>query len=250
MAKALETVWVFGDQLNRKIGALATAKPETHRILIIESAGKIASRPWHIQRAHFLVTSMRRFAIELREAGFKVDYRRATTMRAGVAAHIAEFTPTHIYVSEPNSYTARQLVAALGVQVVKSNQFLCHPDEFAAFTAGKKSLKMEDFYRWQRKRFGYLMDAKNSDEPVGGKWNFDEENREPPPKTDHDRWPKPKQHKLDELDQQVLADLPKNLWGKKPDGLWATTRKDALARLKYLVDKILPTLGEHEDSML
>ncbi|MFZ9210664.1 MAG: cryptochrome/photolyase family protein, partial [Ilumatobacteraceae bacterium] len=89
MQKALATIWVFGDQLNRKIGALATAKPETHRILIVESAGKIASRPWHIQRAHFLITSMRRFAIELQQAGFEVDYRRATTMRAGVEAHIA-----------------------------------------------------------------------------------------------------------------------------------------------------------------
>jgi deoxyribodipyrimidine photolyase-related protein len=94
------------------------------------------------------------------------------------------------------------------------------------------------------------MDPKNSDEPVGRKFNFDDENREPPPKTGHDRWPTPKLHALDEIDQQVLADLPKNLWGKKPDGLWATTRKDALARLKYFVDEILPTFGEHEDAML
>ena len=51
------SVWVFGDQLNRSIGALASAKPTTHRILIVESRRKIASRPWHIQRAHFLITS-------------------------------------------------------------------------------------------------------------------------------------------------------------------------------------------------
>jgi len=31
------TVWVFGDQLNRRIGALSSATPETHRILIVES---------------------------------------------------------------------------------------------------------------------------------------------------------------------------------------------------------------------
>lgn len=100
MQKALATVWVFGDQLNRNIGALAAAKPETHRVLIIESAGKIASRLWHIQRAHFLITSMRRFALELQQAGFEVDYRHATTMRAGVTAHIAEFSPTVISLVE------------------------------------------------------------------------------------------------------------------------------------------------------
>ena len=106
---------------------------------------------------------------------------------------------------------------------------------------------MEDFYRWQRKRSGYLMEG---DQPVGGQWNFDEDNRLPPPKTGHDRWPVPHVHALDAIDQRVLNDLPKTVWGAKPTGLWATTREDALARLHYFVSEILPTFGEHEDAML
>ena len=246
----MQTVWVFGDQLNRNIGALQAAQPDTHRILIIESAGKIASRPWHIQRAHFLVTSMRRFALALEQEGFQVDYRKSATMRQGVADHIAAFSPTHIDVTEPNSYSARQLVASLGIDTTASNQFLCHPTDFAKFAEGKKSMKMEDFYRWQRKRYGYLMEGDKGDQPVGGQWNFDEDNRLPPPKTGHDRWPAPQVHALDAIDQQVLNDLPSSVWGVKPTGLWATTREDALARLHYFVNKILPTFGEHEDAML
>jgi len=84
----LRSVWVFGDQLNRNIGALQSAQPDTHRVLIIESSGKIASRPWHIQRAHFLVTSMRRFALTLEQEGFQVDYRKSPTMRQGVAGRV------------------------------------------------------------------------------------------------------------------------------------------------------------------
>jgi deoxyribodipyrimidine photolyase-related protein len=57
-------------------------------------------------------------------------------------------------------------------------------------------------------------------------------------------------HTLDDVDQQVLNDLPKTVWGAKPTGLWATTREDALARLHYFVNEILPTFGEHEDAML
>ena len=38
---------------------------------------------------------------------------------------------------------------------------------------------METFYRWQRRRLGYLMDG---DEPATGRWNYDEENRKPLPK--------------------------------------------------------------------
>jgi len=190
---------------------------------------------------------MRRFALALEQEGFQVDYRKSPTMRQGVTDHIAEFSPTHIYVTEPNSYAARQLVASLGIDTTASNQFLCHPTDFAKFAEGKKSMKMEDFYRWQRKRYGYLMEG---DQPVGGQWNFDEDNRLPPPKTGHDRWPVPQVHALDAIDQQVLNDLPSSVWGAKPTGLWATTREDALARLHYFVNKILPTFGEHEDAML
>ncbi len=190
---------------------------------------------------------MRRFALALEQEGFQVDYRKSPTMRQGVTDHIAEFSPTHMYVTEPNSYSARQLVASLGIDTTASNQFLCHPTDFAKFAEGKKSMKMEDFYRWQRKRHGYLMEG---DQPVGGQWNFDEDNRLPPPKTGHDRWPVPQVHALDAIDQQVLNDLPANVWGAKPTGLWATTREDALARLHYFVNEILPTFGEHEDAML
>lgn len=214
---------------------------------MVESQQKLAGRPWHIQRAHFLVTSMRRFAEELRNEGFTVDYRKSTSMRQGFQDHIAEFAPSAVEVTEPNSYTARQLVEQLQCSIVRSNQFLCHPTEFAEFINGKKSFKMEDFYRWQRKRLNYLMDG---DQPVTGQWNFDEDNRLPPPKTGHDRWATPQLTPLDDIDQQVLADLPSNVWGATPNGTWATTRAGALQRLDYFISHLLPVFGEHEDAML
>ena len=243
----MQTVWVFGDQLNRKIGALADAKPATHRVLMIESRAKITTRRWHVQRAHFIVASMRRFAAELREAGFEVDYRFAESMRTGVQLHRDEFSPSQIVVTEPNSYAARELVSALSLQSVKSNQFLCHPDEYASFRATRKTVKMEDFYRWQRKRLDVMMDG---DDPVGGRWNFDEENRQGPPKTDQDRWPKPKPVALDALDAEVVADVSSNSWGQSPTGQWATSRTEALVRMKYFMKNNLPMFGEHEDAML
>ncbi len=246
-AASLPTVWVFGDQLNRRIGALATADPGTHRILMIESRGKLSTRPWHVQRAHFLVASMRRFAQELRNDGFEVDYRFADSMRDGFAGHVNELLPTEVVVTEPNSWVARRLVSTLGCTVVRSNQFMCHPDDFSQFATGKKSFKMEDFYRWQRKRFDYLMD---NGEPVGGRWNYDDENRLPPPKTGHDRWAMPREYALDEVDARVLADLPSSVWGEPPAGVWATTRAGALERLDYFVEHLLPVFGEHEDAML
>ena len=244
---SLPTIWVFGDQLNRGIGALAGATPQTHRVLFIESTSKIASRKWHVQRAHFIVASMRKFANELRTEGFEVDYRFAHSMREGFDLHVLEFKPSEVVATEPNSYGARQLAAGLGVRTVPSNQFLCHPDEYRTFLGSRKTIKMEDFYRWQRKRLNVLMDG---DEPTGGRWNFDEENRQPPPKTGHDRWPEPQRYELDDIDRSVLESVQKHCFGKLPEGQWATTREDALARLRSFVDQVLPMFGEHEDAML
>jgi deoxyribodipyrimidine photolyase-related protein len=216
------TIWVFGDQLNRAIGALATATPESHRVLLITADDKIQSRPWHPARVALITRAIEAFAEELRAEGFAVDHRHAPSMRAGVSAHQATYAPSRIVVTEPNSVAARQLVSELGCDVVQSNQFLTHPTAFATWADTRKSFKMEDFYRWQRRRLGYLMDAQ---EPAGGEWNYDEQNRERPPKDGHDRWP-------------------------VPVDVWATTRTGALERLEFFITRVLPMFGPHEDAML
>ena len=243
----MKTVWVFGDQLNLAIGALAGASPATHQVLIVESRAKLSGRRWHIQRAHFLVAAMRRFADSLRADGFVVDYRFAATFTEGFHAHVAQFSPTQVIATEPNSYQARELIATLGVAPVRSDQFLCHHSEFADWADTRKVLRLEDFYRHQRTRLGYLMDG---DEPAGGRWNYDAENRKPPPRAGVRPWPAPPVEVLDDLDRAVLADLPGNCWGEPPHGTWATSRDGAVRRLSHFVTEILAMFGPHEDAML
>lgn len=240
------TVWVLGDQLDRSLGALGTARPDTHRVLLVESSGLLEQRRWHRQRAHLVVTSMRRFAAELASEGFDVDHRVERSIADGVRAHVAEFSPAELLVTEPNSRTGRTVAERLGATQVRSDQFLCHHGEFAGWAAGRRSLRMEDFYRWHRTRLGYLMDG---DEPVGGRWNFDADNREPPPK-DGGSWPEPVRSDLDDLDREVLSSLPDSCWGADPDGTWPTSRAEALRRLRHAIDVVLPQFGPHEDAML
>ncbi len=240
----MTTIWVLGDQLNRSIGALAAADPATHRILLVESRAMLRGG-FHRQRLHLVLASMRRFSAELRRAGFEVDHRSAATLAAGVRAHRAAWNPSTIVVTEPNSARARALVARLGLDVVRSDQFLCHPDEFADWAGDRSRLRMEDFYRWQRRRLGYLMDG---DEPAGGRWNFDRDNREPPPAGEW-RWPTPVRSRLDDLDREVLDELPAGLAGSDPAGWWPTSRRAALARLEHFVSEVLAGFGPHEDAM-
>ena len=243
MVAAVKTVLVFGDQLNRRIGALADADPDTHRVLLVESEA-LLHKGRHRQRNHLVITAMRRFGEELADAGFHVDRRRAATFRRAIQDHIGEANPDGIVATEPNSRTARALCDDLDIEQVWSNQFLCHHHDFAEWAEDRSSLKMEDFYRWTRGRLGYLMDG---DEPVEGRWNFDADNREPPP-DDPSIFTDPPTSKLDDLDAEVLDSLPAT-HGEEPVGLWATSRRAALARLRRFVDDELTRFGPYEDAM-
>ncbi|MFZ4519710.1 MAG: cryptochrome/photolyase family protein [Microthrixaceae bacterium] len=244
---SLRTVWVLGDQLHRRLGALGAASPATHRVLMVRSAAKVTSRRWHRQRVHLYLAAMERLADELRDEGFEVDLRDAPTFRAGVTAHVERFGPDAVEVTEPNSRAARRLAAELGCTVVRSDQFLCHHEDFAAWAATRPGrLRMEDFYRWQRVRLDVLMDG---DTPCGGVWNLDADNRQPPPK-DGRTWPDAPVFGLDDLDARVAEGLPDDLVGAAPVGLWPTSRAQALERLEVFIDQGLPRFGPHEDAML
>jgi deoxyribodipyrimidine photolyase-related protein len=240
------TVWVLGDQLNRQVGPLAGREAGECRVLLVESEAKQRSKRWHARRLHLVTSAMAHFAADLREEGFEVDHRRAPTLAAGVGAHRADHGVDRVVTMSPMSWDGRDLLERLGVEVHPNEQFLCSYEAFGEWAGDLRSLRMEDFYRWQRTRLDVLMDG---DQPAGGRWNFDHENREPPPR-DGRSWPEVTRFGLDELDRDVLARLPATTWGAAPDGTWPVTRQQALTRLEEFITAGLPRFGPHEDAML
>ncbi|MEL6982758.1 MAG: cryptochrome/photolyase family protein [Actinomycetota bacterium] len=250
------TVWILGDQLNRSVGPLADLGPDRCRVLLVESEAKLRSKRWHLQRAHLVLSAMAHFADELRAAGYEVDHRRAATLPQGLADHLDQFDidpdlqqqPGQVVAMAPMSWDGQAMLARLGVTMVGNQQFLCNPSQFDEWADGRKNLVMEDFYRWQRRRLGILMEPDG--EPVGGRWNYDEENRERPPK-DGRSWPAIERFERDHIDRDVLdrlADL--DTWGDEPVGWWPVTRAQALTRLHEFIADGLPVFGPHEDAML
>ena len=161
------TVLILGDQLSTTNAALSGRSPEATRVLMVESASA-TDGAYHRQRLHLVLAAMRRFRDELEAAGFEVDYRRTSSFAAGLAEHRAAFDPDRIRAMAPTSWDMEQHLVDLGVDLVPDNQFLVGRDDFAAWADGRSNLVMEDFYRWQRVRLGYLMDG---DQPAGGRWN-------------------------------------------------------------------------------
>jgi len=193
---------------------------------------------------------MRHFAQELRDEGFVVDYRQAASLSAGLADHVAEFEVDRVIAMEPMSFDGRAMLERLDVHIDRNEQFLCHYEDFAEWVSGRKTFKMEDFYRWQRTRLNIMMESgSKGPAPVGGKWNFDHENRERPPK-DGRAWPEITKFERDEISAQVLAELGDDLWGSAPDGTWPVTRAQALQRLDEFVSRAMAPFGPYEDAML
>ena len=89
-------------------------------------------------------------------------------------------------VCHPTSWAALDFVKTLAAEreldLLDARGFVTPMSDFAQWAQGRgaKRLLLEDFYREARRRHEVLMDGA---EPVGGRWNFDADNREPPPKT-------------------------------------------------------------------
>ena len=232
-------IYIPFDHLHRKFGALKDADPKTDVIAFVESKRMTTGRNWHKERLFFLISSARHFAKDLEAEGFNVEYVKADTTTAGLAMIQAKYKELSIVCAEPSSFTQTTQLAQCGVEFVENDFFLTPRPLFKLWAEKQKSFLMESFYRAQRIRLGILVEGKD---PVGGSWNFDKENRLPPPKKYEG--PEYLEHPRDEIDAQVAQEL-----NHTPTTTWATTRSGALAQLKNFIDNHFAEFGPLEDAM-
>ena len=232
-------IYIPFDHLHRKFGALKAADPKDDLIVLVESARMTTGRNWHKERLFFLISSARHFAKSLEDEGFKVEYVKAATTVAGLKIVQKSYPKLPITCAEPSSFRQFEALKAHGVIFVENDFFLTPRPLFHSWAKDQKNYLMESFYRKQRTRLNILMEG---NEPVGGSWNFDKENRLPPPKKYEG--PKYLEHQRDEIDNQVSLEI-----SHKPTNTWATTRKGALAQLKNFIDNHFAGFGPLEDAM-
>ena len=140
---------------------------------------------------------------------------------------------------------------ALGVdfEVRLDRHFFGSREEFARHARGRKQLRMEFFYREMRRKHRVLMDG---DEPAGGAWNFDAENRESFGKAGPGDAEPPVAFPPDALTREVLA-LVEKRFAKHPGSLarfdWPVTPGQARAALADFVAHRLPHFGRYQDAM-
>ncbi|HET8849367.1 MAG TPA: cryptochrome/photolyase family protein [Marinobacter sp.] len=250
---------LLGDQLSQTLPTLRRLSRERDLILMAEVWSEARYVPHHRQKLFNCFSAMRHFAQTLTDAGWRVRYHRLDdepaygSLQSAVSDTLADNQIDRIVLTEPGEYRLMADVAkwesqfGCPVEVLEDRRFLISLKEFAAWADGRKTLRMEYFYRWMRQRTGFLMTEEN--QPEGGQWNFDADNRrawrgDPPP-------PEPLKFEPDSIDEAVAAMIDALFpdgWGDVQTGLWPVTRDQADASLTHAV-RHMANFGDFQDAM-
>ena len=249
---------VLGDQLSDALSSLRDTAPGD-LVLMAEVMAEATYVGHHKQKLVMVFAAMRAFAERLRGRGLQVRYVALgdpgnTHSLAGEVLRALEDSPFDaVVVAEPGEWRLAQafddlaLASPVPVQVLTDDRFICPRSVFEAWAEGRRELRMEFFYRDMRRRTGLLMEGK---EPVGGRWNFDAENRGRPPKTLEA--PPPLEITSTAGTQAVMAlvaeRFPDN-FGELAGFNWAVTAEDAQRLLDHFIAHALPRFGDFQDFM-
>lgn len=247
---------LFGNQLFPN-DIIATAQPDA--VFMAESARMCGRYSAHRHKLVLILSAMRSKADALRQAGHRVIYTKLEegtedSFERLLAAHLDEHDYDDVVHFDTESPRMQERLGALsaahGLACVReeSPMFLTSRRAFEDFRGGHKRLFMADFYRWQRRRLGILLDSEGR--PVGGKWSYDEENRKKlpagltPPALPAVPWTK---------HTSAMVDLVNARFGEHPgdaESFWLpTTEAQAAEALEVFLEQRFASFGDYEDAL-
>ncbi|MGY6634067.1 MAG: cryptochrome/photolyase family protein [Alkalilacustris sp.] len=249
-------VLVLGDQLDPAVAALRAADRSRDVVVMAEVMGEASYVPHHPKKIAFLFSAMRHFAEALRQEGWTVAYGRldhdatAGSIGAELLRRAEETGAREVIATEPGEW---RLIAQLEdlplpVRMLPDDRFLCSHEDFARWAEGRKSLRMEYFYREMRRRHDMMMEG---DKPAGGHWNYDQDNRKPA-SADMLRQGPPR-FEPDAITSEVLALVGERFadnFGDLEPFWFAVTPTQAREALDHFVAHRLAEFGPYQDAML
>ncbi|MEJ6752640.1 MAG: cryptochrome/photolyase family protein [Amylibacter sp.] len=251
---------ILGDQLNENISSLRDVNKLTDNILICEVKSEATYVKHHKKKIAFLFSAMRHFSKFLEESNFKLKYVKYDDVNnsGSLFGEVKKATDINNYkkiiVTKPNEFRLYSEILEwenklnIHVEIRDDDRFLCTTDEFNTWANDRKQLRMEFFYRNMRRKYNILMDG---DEPIGGQWNYDSENRKPP--KNGLKIPDSYSNKPDEITKDVIKLVDQNFKDHFGDLLpfnFAVTRQQALIILDEFIDKRLGMFGDFQDAMI
>ena len=270
-------ILILGDQLDESSAALRDMDPKQDWIWMAEVAHE-STKVWSSKpRTTVFLSAMRHFRDRLRQLGWTVLYRELLsegamwtglgnesptveerseeTFGGQLAWAIGVLRPRRMVTVEPGEWSVQEEIrlmaerSGIPVEVRPDTHFLCSLEEFRRHAEGRRQLRMEFFYREQRRRLGILMEG---NQPAGGAWNFDAENREAFGKEGPVSVPPPRAFPPDAITARVIGMVRQRFAGH-PGALdrfdWPVTRPQAVEALQEFIAHRLPQFGRWQDAM-
>ena len=253
-------VIVLGDQLDPASAAFDGLDPQ-HDLAWMAELPEESAHVWsHKARISYFLSAMRHFAETLEARAIPLRYLRLGEhpypgFETALLAQIASTGSEQLVVVQPGDYrtlkTLRQVADQAGVplEVRPDRHFLTDLDDFQTWMTGRKAPRLEHFYRAMRKETGVLMDGKD---PVGGSWNFDQQNRKPFGRAGPGMIPEPLGFAADAITRAVINDVEHHFAGH-PGSLaqfdWPVTPEQAGAALEDFIRHRLPAFGPFQDAL-
>ncbi len=252
---------ILGDQLTHGLASLRSANKAQDTVLMMEVADETTYVRHHKAKIVLILAAMRHFAAELRADGWTIDYiplddpENQGSFTGEIGRAVERHRPSAIRIVEAGEWRVQKAIESwesrfgLPVEILGDDRFICPLPDFFTWAASRRELVMESFYRQQRRRTGLLMEP--SGEPVGGQWNFDKDNRAPPPKQRPLR--EPQRFQPDDTTREVIALVEgrfRHHFGTLDRFALPVTADQARELLADFVAERLPRFGTYQDAML
>lgn len=249
---------ILGDQLDPQHDWFAHCDPGVVYVLM-EVRQETDYVHHHAQKLIAVFAAMREFARRLRAAGHRVDYLaiddpdNRQSLPANLEMLLARHAARRFEYQAPDEWRLdRQLAGwaetlSIPAGMVDSGHFYTQRDEAARLFAGRRQWRMEHFYRRMRERHRVLMDGPGR--PVGGRWNFDADNRKAWPGLPHEPADRRPVHDHSALWATIRAAGVDSFGEARADAFrWPLNREEALAQLDAFVADGLPHFGDFQDA--
>lgn len=254
-------ILVFGDQLNRDASAFDDFDASQDAVWMAEVDYE-SKHVWsHKQRIALFLSGMRHFRDALLADDIPVEYTQLDDRKESdkfskrLGIDLRALRPDKVIVTQPGEWRVLQGLKKVcreedvPLEVREDRHFYTTAADFEEHAKGRKSLRMEFFYRELRKRFDVLME---DDKPTGGDWNFDKENRGSFGKSGPEDSNTGLGFKPDAVTREVL-DLVNDRFADHPGSLdsfaWPVTAKEAQKALCDFIKNRLPVFGQYQDAM-
>ena len=249
---------IFGDQLNPNHSWFKEKNQENYLYAMMELRSETDYVIHHYKKVVAFFDAMRNFHHWLKTQKLNTVYYKLTNKEnkqrftENILFLIDKYNIEEVHYQFPDEkrlydeFKKIKKELSIPVKAFDSEHFYCSLQELAELGKEKKYELLENFYRYLRKKHHVLLE---NEIPLGGKWNYDVENR--------NKWKEeffvPKMLTFDNSFKDIIADIEatkiKTFGQKSKVSQFPNSREQALAQFDYFLKYLLPHFGTYQDAM-